>query len=99
MWLVQRYCEVNRSFSPPADNYKHTPFVQSFEVHHVNTHKQEYIFNIWGGQFISALVKDNPNIGVAIFKGDRAGSKDVTASLMREVGAVSSLDSSSCFIE
>ena len=70
MWLIQRYCERNRSFWPLADNYKETPFVRSpVEIYNYNTRNMERIFDTSAGKFSVGFGLDNFHSGFAIYKG------------------------------
>ena len=70
MWLVQRYCEINRSFYPLADDYKATLFVRSFnfKIDNMNIDVQARIFDAKSGQFISRFGLDDEHSGLAIYK-------------------------------
>lgn len=69
MWLVQRYCEINRSFWPLAVNYKETPFVRSsLEIYNCNIGNTEHIFDAKTGKFAPGFGLDNRDSGFAIYK-------------------------------
>ena len=69
MWLVQRYCEINRSFWPLADNYKETPFVRSVETYNYDTGNMERIFDAKTGRFVPGFSLYNHDSGFVIYKG------------------------------
>ena len=74
MWLIQRYCEVNRSFWPLADNYKVTPFVRSpVEIYNYYSRNTERIFDVKTGRFCAVSGLGNLDFGFAIYKGRTDG--------------------------
>lgn len=72
MWLIQRYCERNRSFWLLADNYKDTPFIRTpAEIYNVKSGNMERIFDAKTGEFLPGFGLDDPDSGFGIYKGER----------------------------
>lgn len=91
MWLVQRYCEINRLFLPLADNYKETPFVRaSLEIFNYNTRNMERLFDAKTGKFAPGFGRDNIHSGFAIYVGCRVvlpgAGRGVAAAMRGDVG-------------
>ncbi len=82
MWLIQRYCEIDQSFSPLADDYQNNPFVRSFDIFLQETDKKSRIFDVKNNQFIPAFEKDNSDRRF-LFK-----SESTNAALMPVSGAM-----------
>ena len=94
MWLVQRYCERNRSFWPLAANYKETPFVRApVEIYNYNTGNMMRIFDAKTGKFLAGFGLDNFDSGFAIYKGPGAGARGLRVLPGRLVtGMLASID-------
>ncbi|MDP3561627.1 MAG: hypothetical protein Q8R83_05580 [Legionellaceae bacterium] len=70
MWLLQRYCEKNRSFYRMPDNYKELPFIRSLKVEKYKNGKWKS-FDIYDRS--SGCFNAEFGSNVAMYKGRGAG--------------------------